>query len=551
MRLDRATAALRPMPPWQAVDLGLAMVRRWWRSIITVWCVAVAPWQVLFWALLAALPDDALDPDDGALLLLVGWGGLWWLRPLFDRVVLHVLSRRLFGAQPRLREVLAALPALARRNLWSTLVWRRLDPARSFLAPIVDLEGGSGPELKARRAVIGRYGAAEAMWTTLVFILFDALLQVTPVALLAWAWPADPGTEMGRWAASPMDLEDLPGPVLALWALSGVVSLAITEPFYVGAGFGLYLSRRAHLEGWDIEVQLRGIAARLQKAASALAAVLFVAVALSAALAPTSALAMSTPEDHLAPPTPQAIAPLALDEQRRVEKARAAVRHALRFGRTEQREGWRLKRREASTTAAPSVTGVAASALLGPLLSWLIWALVGAAVIAVLVSAWRQRGGLQRAVNAAEGPPCWDRDRGRTWCMTSARCHRAPQRCWTTGRRPPRSRCCTATSCARSRRCTARRSKTARRKATAPSWLLRSSIATGSATSPSSPALGAPRPMRSAPPKSTRWRRCSRAGRPRAFSLPRGAHERAGPTPPAALGRRSRCGRPGPVFRAF
>jgi hypothetical protein len=29
------------------------------------------------------------------------------------------------------------------------------------------------------------------------------------------------------------------------------------EPFYVAAGFGMYLSRRAELEAWDVEQELR------------------------------------------------------------------------------------------------------------------------------------------------------------------------------------------------------------------------------------------------------------------------------------------------------
>jgi hypothetical protein len=38
--------------------------------------------------------------------------------------------------------------------------------------------------------------------------------------------------------------------------------LLILEPFYVAAGFALYLNRRTLLEGWDIEVALRRIAER-------------------------------------------------------------------------------------------------------------------------------------------------------------------------------------------------------------------------------------------------------------------------------------------------
>ena len=40
-----------------------------------------------------------------------------------------------------------------------------------------------------------------------------------------------------------------------------LVILAL-EPFYVAAGFALYLNRRTLLEGWDIELALRRIAER-------------------------------------------------------------------------------------------------------------------------------------------------------------------------------------------------------------------------------------------------------------------------------------------------
>jgi hypothetical protein len=36
-----------------------------------------------------------------------------------------------------------------------------------------------------------------------------------------------------------------------------VVAALVVEPFYAAAGFAMYLSRRADLEAWDIEQDLR------------------------------------------------------------------------------------------------------------------------------------------------------------------------------------------------------------------------------------------------------------------------------------------------------
>ena len=44
-------------------------------------------------------------------------------------------------------------------------------------------------------------------------------------------------------------------------AFAYAAAVLVLEPFYVAAGFALYLNRRTLLEGWDIEVALRRIAA--------------------------------------------------------------------------------------------------------------------------------------------------------------------------------------------------------------------------------------------------------------------------------------------------
>jgi len=49
----------------------------------------------------------------------------------------------------------------------------------------------------------------------------------------------------------------------AIVNLVGWFAMTLVEPFYVGAGFGLYLNRRVQLEGWDIELAFRRLASRL------------------------------------------------------------------------------------------------------------------------------------------------------------------------------------------------------------------------------------------------------------------------------------------------
>jgi hypothetical protein len=55
--------------------------------------------------------------------------------------------------------------------------------------------------------------------------------------------------------------------LLSRWSwddnLASYLVLCLTEPFYVGAGFALYLNRRVQIEGWDIELALRLMNARV------------------------------------------------------------------------------------------------------------------------------------------------------------------------------------------------------------------------------------------------------------------------------------------------
>ena len=45
-------------------------------------------------------------------------------------------------------------------------------------------------------------------------------------------------------------------------SIAYAAAVAFVEPFYVAAGFGLYLNRRVELEAWDIEQEFRRAFAR-------------------------------------------------------------------------------------------------------------------------------------------------------------------------------------------------------------------------------------------------------------------------------------------------
>ena len=150
MRLENIAIALRPRSAWEAIDLGYAMTQTWWTALIKAWCAVYLP---------IALVINLVCWKYPPLAVMI----LWWLKPAFDRVLLHVLSGAVFGAAPTRRETLAALKRLWWNNgLFAALTYARFNPARSFTLPVVQLEGVRGKVGAKRRRVLAREGSGAA-----------------------------------------------------------------------------------------------------------------------------------------------------------------------------------------------------------------------------------------------------------------------------------------------------------------------------------------------------------------------------------------------------
>ena len=136
MELERLSVRLRQRNPWEAIDLGFAMARQWWREVYGAWLV--------MFVVLAVVACVALPPT---------WAlfSVWWLKPALDRIVLHVLAGAVFGSRPTLRETLRDLPRYAWNGLLLSLTLYRLSPVRSFTLPIASSKRHAAP-LRARAA---------------------------------------------------------------------------------------------------------------------------------------------------------------------------------------------------------------------------------------------------------------------------------------------------------------------------------------------------------------------------------------------------------------
>ena len=257
MRLEHISAVLRPRADAEAVDLGLAMVRRHAAGIYKAWFTLLVP----LWGLLIALL-----PDNPSLVVLIAW----WLKPVYDRVVLFYLGRALFGAPPTWREQLREWPKMLGRRLGLSLIWGRFSGVRSFTMPVVVLEGLTGKLYKDRTAILKRHGGLAAFGFMQLFVLLElAVILGLWFGIVSWLpeeyteWFQDVRILLTRGMEPPPGL---------LWSVAAcyLAAVALVEPFYAGGGFGLYINSRTHLEGWDVDLAFRQLGSRLRARAAAM-----------------------------------------------------------------------------------------------------------------------------------------------------------------------------------------------------------------------------------------------------------------------------------------
>lgn len=254
MRLEDLTVALRPRSAWEAIELGTALVRRHARAVWRPWLACTLPVFAVVNALCAAVGHPAL-----AMVLM------WWLKPLFDRIPLFVLSRAVFGEVPGTRATLRGAFRGGGRAMLGYLLWRRLSPARALLMPVDVLEGGDPSRARARRRVLAGPAYGVASLCLLVFANFELAL-VLGLALLAFVFVPNEYLQASFLFAW-QRVQDAPSWLQLVENTIAWAAVCVLEPFYVGSGFGQYLNRRTEIEGWDIELVFRRLRARLQAAA--------------------------------------------------------------------------------------------------------------------------------------------------------------------------------------------------------------------------------------------------------------------------------------------
>lgn len=363
MKLEEATAVLRPRGAWEAVDLGCAMARRHWGALMRGWLTVAVP----LWALIILICHQS----PGWALFFIAW-----TKPVLTRQPVFFMSRALFGQPPHAKEFWRDW-RINFRGILASLTVKRLASQRPFRLPVLMLEGQQGPAYVQRVSVLSAHGGGNASGLTLV----AGLLELSVFAAVAFMITTVVLTMNAEWLDSLryffQDGYQLPDLVWWMAIASEMAAIALVEPFYAAAGFALYINSRTHLEGWDIEVAFRRMSARLTPAATP--ALILLGALLPLLLMASGSRARAQETDASNPR--QVVEEILRDPAFELEKK------IVRKKKTEVSENDKDPDLSSAPSGAPAT---AAGAAFG-------YVILAAAVLVVLFLLWRHRHVLRRS----------------------------------------------------------------------------------------------------------------------------------------------------------
>jgi hypothetical protein len=240
MHVDALAVRLRPRTPTESIDLGIAL------------CRSAAP-AVYRCYLIAAIPVMALSI---ASIEVFGWFAtivLWWSKPWLDRTILFVLSRAAFGVETSVGDLWRSQWRVWWRPLLFSMTVRRLSLWRSLTEPVYLLEDGPAFGSGKRIVQIRQRVTGSAFMMTQAFVAAEFAIWMSLISLLYWLAPSGMAPDVSTLFVS----DDLPLIIGIANIVSYTLAVLFIEPFYVAAGFAMYLNRRAELEAWDIEQEFK------------------------------------------------------------------------------------------------------------------------------------------------------------------------------------------------------------------------------------------------------------------------------------------------------
>jgi len=294
--------SLRSRSVWEAVDSGVLL----WRSNFVYF--------IPFFAVPVWVAACGLRLFSGKFFF-IPYLGLWWLKPLFDRIVLHIVSKRFFGSSSllKLKDIGRGISEM-RRGLLGDLLWRRFSLGRAARMPVRVLERLGAKQFAQRKKVLEGGGINFCSFISVLGLALEAALLLGEVLFALMTASLFFPTAVEYLQENYQITEVF---IFAAFCFNYI----LVESLYVCMGFGLYINSRVEVEGWDLELLFKKFARPLK---IALLVCLFTAL-------PFSAYSQSTsdfPDDF-----PVADAQAVLDLQE--------ILASPDFG--SEREGWTIR----------------------------------------------------------------------------------------------------------------------------------------------------------------------------------------------------------------
>lgn len=251
MKLQEITANIRLRRTWEAIDMGFAMVQTWWKAIYI-------PLAILTFTLATTL--YLIVPEDEFWITGIIF---WWFKPLYDRLVLHIISHKLFNEELSSWQALKAIPSLIwNTGFFQTMTFRRFSLSRGFNLPIWQLEMLRGKQRADRQRILHLAAHSQAVWLTIAISLIEMILLFSLFALIALFLPENILTDF----IDSIFKSNIEYQAWLDYLYYGFYAAVVTllHPFYIAGNFALYINRRTQLEAWDLELDFRKLAIRVK-----------------------------------------------------------------------------------------------------------------------------------------------------------------------------------------------------------------------------------------------------------------------------------------------
>jgi len=246
MNLDSVTVHIRPRTPWEAIDIGFALARRWFFKLWPLWLMTSFPALALIVGCGFLLPGSAAK---WSLFLF------WFFNPLYEPPLLNWVGQALFGSEKPLTGAIGEVRSALTVKDFRGVFFSRFSLYRSFSLPVLQLERLGGSRKKERLALL-RDGSSAAILLTVCGFFMEVVLTLSLLSVIFWFIP-----EKLRW----INFGDFVfTPDKWLLVFSYVACCSILAPLYICSGFMMYISGRVELEAWDIEIGFKRLRQRLE-----------------------------------------------------------------------------------------------------------------------------------------------------------------------------------------------------------------------------------------------------------------------------------------------